>query len=255
MQIKQENEKKVGQTMQEGISYSRINQAVEHILTTTYKPGELLELGSGEGGLAARLHQLGYRVTPTDYDPEGFLVPGMTCSRIDLDEAIPFPENKFDYVIGVEVIEHLENHFFFIRECCRVLKPGGILILTTPNLLSMASRIKYFWTGFYPLCQRPNDEFQKIRLYQHINPVNYYNLRYILHTNNLQIQSITTDRYRKSSIAFIILYPLFSLLTRMTMKGEPSDRQAKVNRVIRKVLLSPALLLGRTMIVTAKKGE
>ena len=237
------------------ISYSRINQVVERILTTTYTPGSLLELGSGEGGLALRLQQHGFTVTPTDYDPAGFRVPDLTCRKIDLEKAFPFPDAHFEYIVGVEVVEHLENHFFFVRECCRVLKPGGILILTTPNLLSIASRLKYFWTGFYPLCQRPNDEFQRIRLYQHINPINYYNLRYILHTNNLQIQTVTTDRYRKSSMAFFLLYPLISLFTGLTMKGEPNERQVKMNKVIQKVLLSPALLLGRTMIVAAVKGE
>ena len=53
--------------------------------------------------------------------------------------------------IDVEGVEHLEDQFAFVRECWRVLKPGGRLLLSTPNILGLASRWRYFWTGFFPL--------------------------------------------------------------------------------------------------------
>lgn len=61
----------------------------------------------------------------------------------DLEEGVPFESGFFDVVIGAEVIEHLANTDFFIKEVRRVLKDGGILILTTPNLVSLGRRLNY----------------------------------------------------------------------------------------------------------------
>lgn len=43
------------------------------------------------------------------------------------------PDNSFDYVVAVEVLEHVEADEQFVKEVCRVLKPGGTFLMTTPN--------------------------------------------------------------------------------------------------------------------------
>jgi SAM-dependent methyltransferase len=48
-------------------------------------------------------------------------------------DPLPFPENTFDSVIAADVIEHVENPSFLLRECNRVLKSDGKLILSTPH--------------------------------------------------------------------------------------------------------------------------
>ncbi len=232
---------------------SRINKVIYSLFVNEFQQGSVLELGAGKGALSARLAKRGFAVTAGDFDPESFVAQGIACEKIDVEKPFPFPDETFDFLIGAELIEHLEDHFSFVRECGRVLKPGGYCILSTPNLLNLASRLKYFLTGFFSLCQRPNSEFDRIRLYQHINPVNYYNLRFILHTNNFYIQSVKTDRYRRSSLSLAFLYPVVRFLTAQTMKGEPDPRQVRVNREIQGVLLSPEILFGRTLIVVAKK--
>lgn len=54
---------------------------------------------------------------------------------VALDEPLPFSEDSFDFINWIEVIEHIPYHKadFYLREIKRVLKPNGILILTTPN--------------------------------------------------------------------------------------------------------------------------
>jgi len=53
-----------------------------------------------------------------------------------------FPDNNFDQVIFLETIEHVENPVGFLREIHRILKPGGSLIISTPNSLAIFRTIK-----------------------------------------------------------------------------------------------------------------
>ncbi|MEI7652774.1 MAG: class I SAM-dependent methyltransferase [bacterium] len=58
-----------------------------------------------------------------------------------VDEELPFEDGTFNCVIAGEIIEHLYDVNSFIKEIHRVLKPGGQLIITTPNLASLGSRL------------------------------------------------------------------------------------------------------------------
>jgi SAM-dependent methyltransferase len=58
----------------------------------------------------------------------------------DLDAGtVPLPDGSADAVAAVETIEHLENPRAFCRELCRVVRPGGWIVITTPNQLSLLS--------------------------------------------------------------------------------------------------------------------
>jgi 2-polyprenyl-3-methyl-5-hydroxy-6-metoxy-1,4-benzoquinol methylase len=62
---------------------------------------------------------------------------------IEHDAALPFPfSQEFDVVIAAEVIEHIVSTEDFLAHCRAVLKPNGILILTTPNLLFWVNRLR-----------------------------------------------------------------------------------------------------------------
>jgi SAM-dependent methyltransferase len=67
----------------------------------------------------------------------------------DLNEefATRFGENRFDVVTCIEVIEHVENPRHLLRNARRLLSPGGILLMTTPNIESTAGRLRFLWTG------------------------------------------------------------------------------------------------------------
>lgn len=59
----------------------------------------------------------------------------------NLEHGIPQKDNSYDIVIAGEIIEHMTNPIFFVAECWRVLKENGRLILTTPNICGIKSRI------------------------------------------------------------------------------------------------------------------
>lgn len=67
---------------------------------------------------------------------------GLTAKWVKtVDEQLPFKKNQFDAVVAGEIIEHLYDVNTFLKEILRILKPGGQLILTTPNLASIGSRL------------------------------------------------------------------------------------------------------------------
>jgi len=73
---------------------------------------------------------------------------GNAFAKVDLNAVLPWPDQIFDAFFNGG-IEHLENHFSFLREMCRILKPGGILVLTKPNITALRSRVRFFGSGFF----------------------------------------------------------------------------------------------------------
>lgn len=218
--------------------------------------GRLLDLPAGEGALSVVARDMGFKVVAGDIDPHFFKAQGIECSFMDMNKTLPIGDQTFDYVVCLEGVEHLENSFLFTRECHRILKPGGRFILSTPNILNLASRLKYFFSGFYSLCPRPINEFSHLPVFDHINPVTFYQVRYMLHSSGFKIREVTTDLWRRSAAGFLAFYPLLRLYSIRTMRKEAEPEQREANREIRRQMNSLDLLLGRTLIVDAEKvGE
>lgn len=66
------------------------------------------------------------------------------------EKPLPFNANTVDCIFAIEVLEHLENPRFFIREVFRVLKPGGQFIMSTPSCDSLTSKISFLLRGYFP---------------------------------------------------------------------------------------------------------
>jgi ubiquinone/menaquinone biosynthesis C-methylase UbiE len=237
------------------IAHERTHRKVLEIFSRFPSRGELLEIPAGEGAMAWQLHKLGYTVTGGDIDPSFFKVPPIRCVYLDMNHAFPFPDAQFDFVSCIEGIEHLEDQFRFIRECHRVLRPNGCIVLSTPNILNLASRLKFLFSGFYSLVPRPINEFSQVPVFDHIHPVTYYQLRYILHTQGFEITEAATDLFRRSAVPIYLLKPLIRLYTIRTMRKERDPLQRAANCEIRRILTSPQLLLGRTLILVARKKD
>jgi 2-polyprenyl-3-methyl-5-hydroxy-6-metoxy-1,4-benzoquinol methylase len=237
------------------IAHEKTHRKVLQIFSDLKERGSLLEIPAGEGALAWQLQKLGYDVTAGDIDPNFFKIASIPCLRLDMNQRFPLDDGQFNFVSCVEGIEHLQDQFHFVRECHRVLKPGGLLVLSTPNILNLASRFKFLLCGFYSLVPRPINEFSLVPVFDHINPITYYQLRYLLHTQGFSITQVTVDFYRRSSAALYFLKPLVQLYSVRTMRKETDPQQRKANRHIRSILCSRDILLGRTLIVVAQKKE
>jgi 2-polyprenyl-3-methyl-5-hydroxy-6-metoxy-1,4-benzoquinol methylase len=217
------------------------------------RTGPVLEMAAGSGSFARRLVELGFSVQACDLYPEQFRVPEVPVTYADLSERLPFDDASFEYLSCLEGIEHLEDQFAFIRECWRILRPGGRLLISTPNILGLASRWRFFWTGFFPLATRPMNEHRKAPVHDHIHLITYYELRYILRTTGFHVASVTTDRIRKYGLLHSWAIPLVWAATRLALRRERDPHQVASNVEIAAHMLSPKMLFGRTLMVVAQK--
>jgi 2-polyprenyl-3-methyl-5-hydroxy-6-metoxy-1,4-benzoquinol methylase len=217
------------------------------------RTGRVLEMAAGSGSFARRLVELGFSVEACDLFPEQFGVPEVPIKYADLSERLPYDDGSFEFLSCLEGIEHLEDQFAFIRECWRVLRPGGRLLVSTPNILGLASRWRYFWTGFFPLATKPINEHRRAPIHDHIHLITYYELRYILRTTGFEVVDVTTDRIRKYGLLHGWAVPLVWAATHLALRRETDPLQAQSNLEIGAHMLSPDLLFGRTLMVVAQR--
>lgn len=102
----------------------------------------VLEVGCGEGYGTAMLASAARQVIGVDYDAltvahAGRSYPRARFVRANL-AALPLRSAAVDVVATLQVIEHVWNHPEFVGECLRVLRPGGLLLVTTPNRLTFS---------------------------------------------------------------------------------------------------------------------
>jgi 2-polyprenyl-3-methyl-5-hydroxy-6-metoxy-1,4-benzoquinol methylase len=110
----------------------------------------VLEIGCGRGGFASYLASRGARLTAADFSPAAVEIASEVLSNFPEAEAmvadvleIPFPDDSFDLVVSLETLEHVPDPDQGLRELVRVTKPGGRLIVTTPNYLSILGLYRF----------------------------------------------------------------------------------------------------------------
>src|SRR5438445_4138998 len=131
----------------QGGSGAAIYQMVANALHVRRLTGDLLvDVGCGTGNLWRYVGHRFRRYLGLDavrYD--GFPAEAAFMPA-DLNQAaIPLPDSAADVVAAVEIIEHLENPRAFMRELVRLTKPGGLVMITTPNQLSLLSKMTLLW--------------------------------------------------------------------------------------------------------------
>lgn len=215
------------------------------------KPGLILDVPAGAGAFAVRARKRGYEVQCGDIDRSRFHVDGLECAQLDLNQSWPYDAHTFDYVVSIEALEHLENPWHVAREANRVMKMGGKFFLTTPNVLSLKSRLSYLLYGypnyFHYMVDQDRQGARELPV-DHINPIGFLELRHILSRHGLQIEAIEANRLLKR---FSPGYRLLKLVLQTRGRSHTHNDAAKAE--VRQALLSDPLLFGEILIVKSRK--
>ena len=146
---------------------------LEIVTRAVRPPARVLDIGCSPPFTLVTLRSLGYEVTGIDVNPSSFANSqrefGFEAVSCNIEqERLPFADQSFDVVLMCEVFEHLRiNPVNTMREVHRLVKRGGFLHLTTPNLLSLG--------GLNGLLIKQRGTFATTRdLYDELDHVNIY---------------------------------------------------------------------------------
>lgn len=180
--------------------YSALLKAIPHFPDQTVR---FLEIGCGDGYLIHLLNadknRLNYGL---EYDIDGVKLAHDTLLTHNSNSMVtqgtvyqtPFKDHSFDVVILADVIEHLENESQVIKEVHRILRPGGFLIISTPNRQSEG-----MWDNNHVREYNPSEIQSALNIFfKDIHISGYWNMKYV-------------QRWRSGS-GWKKLYSLMSLL-------------------------------------------
>jgi len=146
--------------------------------------GNILEIGSGEGYGIEFLSSKSTKYHAIDKYPSTYNLSDSEKKKVYFHQMVVPPlenmtDNSFDYVVSFQVIEHIKEDDFFIREIYRVLKPGGKLILTTPNREMSITRNpwhirEYLSIELHSLIQNVFDSLEMKGIFGSDKVMNYY---------------------------------------------------------------------------------
>ena len=175
--------KDLGQHIVEYFETSRPRYEYTLSLALEQDGGRILDVGCSPGHLAMALVKAGFEVQGIDLNPLWLAkyAPGwperlrITHTNIEQDP-MPFPSESFDLVIFTEVLEHIAitDPCVILGEIRRVLRPGGRMILSTPNVANLSNVValiqgeNVFWPPeiFYGSVDRHNREYAPYELLQ-----------------------------------------------------------------------------------------
>lgn len=170
---------------------------------------KIIDIGAGHGYLVKKLHEANYDIDAADLFPEIFYYDKIICKKIDITQNLPLADNSYDILLAVEVMEHIHDHDLFFGEAHRILKPNGKLIFTTPNILSLKSRIRFLFSGFYysfkPLDHNNNDGLQ------HVASLTIDQYRNLAIRNGFNKINFDIDKRQRTSVILLFLLPLLKL--------------------------------------------
>jgi SAM-dependent methyltransferase len=245
----------------------RISGPIE--LLARLGPGRVLDIPAGEGAESAELRARGFDVVAAELFPRADRARTYSWVATDANATLPFRDGAFDYVLSREGIEHLEHQAGFVRECSRVIRPGGAIVITTPNLMHLSARMSQFLTGQRSLRRGLSNEVQTLRggrpgryYHGHIFLIDYFRLRYLMRLAGFDGIEFHTDRYSPTAVALGWTVPLLYAATGWSVRVAArrfarSGGKAAPDAVIREIrahVFSRAALFGKRMIIFGRKA-
>jgi SAM-dependent methyltransferase len=221
----------------------------------------VVDLSAGSGFIAQQFVKTGAHVRLFDLFPEQNTFCSLPCQHIDLTKTWPLETASVDLLILAETIEHLPDTHFFFQEAGRVLKTGGILLLTTPNSASLRSRFSQFLMESEHYSHPAPNELDAFTRWGNggyfgklfINGL--LRLRTLAALHQLRIKTIHRSPASSTSVWLMVFYPLIYYFSqrnyRRQFKNDPQNEP--VYREIFTINTSTKNLLSKHLIIEFTK--
>jgi SAM-dependent methyltransferase len=215
----------------------------------------ILDLPAGNGLLADALRGMGHVVVCGDINRER-----PDYQYVDMAGLLPYADGEFDAVICLEGLEHLVNPVQLIRELARVTRAGGAIVVSTPNLMSLYSRLHQLFTGvpyqFNPAVV-PEITPGAAADRGHIFPLSYFQLRYLFEEHGARVKAVRGDRYKKKALMplYLVLLPLAWFASWLHLARGGDARYAQRNDELLKHALSAPVLFSRSLVIVFEKRD
>ena len=215
--------------------------------------GRIIDIPAGHGAFANELLKIGCRdIHCLDLYGDQFMLRGdsrVQFRQHDARNPLPYPDGHFDYAFSIEGLEHFDSPFTFVAELCRVVKPGGRLYLTTPNIMSVDARLKFLLAGYFPrfrpLMRDPEWLVTESAIHAHISPIYFWQLNHFLLRSGTAISRVSTNtRVYKPQWVKRVVESLVARIIRNNVRKRGFPDQG---------VTSEAMLFGDCIIVEAIK--
>ncbi|WP_196772779.1 class I SAM-dependent methyltransferase [Pseudodesulfovibrio alkaliphilus] len=221
----------------------------------------ILEYSCGDGALCAALQEVGYEVTGTNYSVYKNANKNVKIvNGVDLTEKTPFENESFDCVIISETVQNIPNHVAVYKEVARVLKQGGIFVMTTPNIMSIKSRIHFFLTGLFKVKWKfiGFDVPMDCSFAYHNHPVHLPVALYYFHALNMKPIDVDGVYPKLKSYLFYLLFAwlIIPCTWLTTMKKETNLANSKHGKSVFEALTArTTLCCDRLALAVRKEGD
>lgn len=207
-----------------------------YVVAKDYVNGDLLELGCGEGRGVDLLNDRVNSYTAIDKIQHVVDTLSENCPDGDFQQGYfppcPFESDRFDSIISFQVIEHLEDDHQFVKEIYRMLKPGGLALLSTPNIKMTLTRNpwhtrEYTSEQLKSICELYFSQVSMMGIGGNQKVMEYYE------KNKISVQKITRFdilnlQYRLPASVLRIPYDLMNRLNRSKLKRDADDLVASI---------------------------
>ena len=224
-----------------------------------------LDLGAGSGFFTRLISKereaLGLKpgegIAACDISGSTFKADGVTLQECDVNLGLPYGDAAFDTVVAIEVFEHTRAPYDVIAEVYRVLKPGGLLIFSVPNVGHALSRVKFLFSGHYHMFPSPSIKPENGgRICGHIAPLPFQYWHYGLRRAGFTNIALSPDRAKRSASLFAGLLWPFTRLGTAAHTGRIERREpelaAETGEVAREAN-SWTALTSRSLVFAARK--